>query len=148
MRLARRQAQRVQFGFQMADDAIGAHQLNGADGILRDGAHAFRVGSSVRRSSAFFRGGLAGDGLSGQRGGNLVAGKRIFLIAQPGRAAAKLGGGEAVFAKPREIGAPGVIHAGRVGEILGIQGFQEGGIGAGEEGGGVQDVVGRAVDSL
>ena len=64
MRLARRDLQGIEIGFQMADDAIGAHQLDGADGILGDGAGVLAVGGQRPWPAAGFR---RGGGLAAQR---------------------------------------------------------------------------------
>ena len=148
MRRVRRDPQRIEVGFKMTDDAEGAHQLNGADGIERGGAHAFAVcwGGCGRR--AFFRRRLGSRRLAGQRQGDVVLGQDRFVIALPGRAAAQLGGGQARFAQFGEIGTPAFIQGVGIGEILGVEPFQEGGIGAGQKAGRVQNVVGGAIEPI
>ena len=96
--------QGIEIGLQMADDAIGAHQLDGADGILAP--RRGRCSARLARRSAFGGGGLAAA-LAGQRADEFVlAGRRALLVAPPGGTAAQLGGGQALLAQAGEIGPP------------------------------------------
>ena len=81
-RLALLQAQRIEIGFEMANDAIGADELNRADEVLR---MAGRGGSGRR---------LAGlDRVPGQCGDEIPIFVGKFDSGLPGRAAAQLGRG-------------------------------------------------------
>ena len=56
---------------------------------------------------------------------------RWLLVAPPFRPPAELRGVERRLAEARKIGTPALVHRIGVLEILGIDGFHEGGIGAG-----------------
>ena len=68
----------------------------------------------------------------------------LALSAMSGAALAQLGGFQALFAQLGEISPPGLVHAGRVGDILGVKSLDESGIGAGEEKGRIQNFIGSA----
>ncbi|MEJ0042880.1 MAG: hypothetical protein WDM81_12040 [Rhizomicrobium sp.] len=117
----------------MADDAIGAHELYGADRILR---RLVQIG--LRRDA------LAGRPLAGQRADEIAILQAGFLVAPPLRAAAELGRVERGLAEARKISPPAFVHRIGVLEILGIERFHEGRVGAGQEGGRLQQFVGTA----
>jgi len=106
-----REMERVEIGFEMADDAIGAYHLNRADGIQRR-----RTQIALARLPASPRRPVAGEGA------DKIAACEIGLgVAPPLRAAAKLGRVQVLFAQARKIGSPGRIHGVRIFLILSVE---------------------------
>ncbi len=137
MRHLRRDVQRIEIGFEMADDAIGAHELDGADGFLR---RLVQVGLTD--------GALLLRPLAGERADKLAVFELGFPVAPPRRAAADLGRIELGLAQACEVFTPCWIDGVGIFEILGVERLHEGGIGAGQEGGRFQDLVGGPGDSV
>ena len=82
--------------------------------------------------------------MAGQRTDEIAILQLWFLVPPPFRAAAELGRIERGLTKARKIGTPALVDGIGVFEILGIEGFDEGGVGAGQEGGRLQQIVGAA----
>ena len=114
------QIQRIEIGGEMADHAIGAHHLHGANGFVRGG---MQIGFA--RGAGFGCRPLAGEGA------DRVAGfQREFAVPPPRGAAAQLCRGQPTFAQFGEPLPPGRIHRVGVLLILGIELFEEGCVGA------------------
>ncbi len=134
-----RDLERIEIGFEMADHAIGAHHVNGADGFLGGRAKI------VFRGAALFGARLQ---LAGERGNDFAVLQLQLGVAPPAGPAAELGRRKAGFAQFGEEGPPAVIHRIGVLLVLGIELFDEGGVGAIQERGEVQNLVGGPVQSV
>ena len=111
-----RQMQRIEIGREMPDHAIGAHQLNGADGFLCGRAQILFADAAP----------CARGPLAGQRADQFAVFELQFGVAPPGRPAAELRGREPLLAKLGEKGAPGRVHRFRIFQILGVEMLDEG----------------------
>ena len=156
LRRARRDAQRIEVGFQMTDHAIGTDHLDGVDGMF-GGVGALGRSCLMEGSAAGdcgFALVLAGPALgsrgirTAQGGGQVVDGCDGLAVTLPGGAAAQLGGGQALFTQLGEIAAPAFVHRSGVGEVLGVKPFQEGRVGAAQKRGGVHDFVRCAMKAI
>ena len=131
------QLQRVKVRFQMADHAIGAHQLDHANGLLGAAADFGLADHTLFRRP-----------LPGQRADQLAAFVGGAGIAAPGGAPAQLGRVQPAFAQFGEPGPPARLHRIRVFQILGVKRLDEMGIGAIEKRGRLQNLVGETGDTI
>ena len=142
-----RDAQRIQLGFQMPDHAIGADHLDSVNGSLGGfgGVHGGGRCSGGRLAGLAGLGRRRGGLLSGQ-GRDQIAARIIGLgIALPGGAAAKLGGAEALFAQLGKIGLPTFLDRCGIGQPCLVHLLDKSGVGAVEEGRGLENVVRGAI---
>ena len=136
MILAAFKPQGIEIGFEMADDAIGAHELNGADGILGRNvavgvAHTPARGTPRERLAC----------IAGKRADQLAVLEDRLGVAPPGRSASQLRRRKVALAERLEKGAPCAVDRTGIFEILRVEPFDEGSIGAEQKGGGVQKLV-------
>ena len=133
----------------MADHPIGADHLDGMDGMF-GGVRG--VGSGRRRRGGF--GGLARRSLrrrrvlAGKRRNQIAAGEIGAAVALPLRTAAQLGGRKILVPNLREIGLPAFIYRRGVGQPGRVHLLDKGGVGAIEERGRLEDVVGGAIQPI
>ena len=127
-----RQLQRIEVGCEMADHAIGADQLDGADGFLGGGPQILLAG---RRA-------CLGLPLAGERADQLAVLELHLDVAPPSGSAAQLGRRQAAFVQLGEIGPPALIHGIGVFLVAGVERLDEGRIGAEEKRALFQEVVG------
>ena len=80
---------------------------------------------------------------SGQSLDQLAIGEARAAVALPAGAAPELGRAQTLFAERVEERPPSAVDRGRVAQVLGIQPFDEAGIGSEQERGGFQDGIGR-----
>ena len=151
LRRLRRDAERIEIGLEMADHPVSADHLHRMDRLLGRFLRACGVGGPTSNCFGAFRVSLirrGRRGLAGQGKGGVVTGQCGALAARPGRALAQLRCGQIAFAQAGEIILPGRIDGIGIGEIALIELLDEGGIGAGEEAGGLQNVVGGAAERV
>ena len=137
MRLLGRDLQGIEVGLEMTDDTVGAHDLNGADGILR---HLVQVGGA---GLAFARRPLPGQGAD-----QIAIRQLRLLVAPPGGPAAKLRRRKRVLAQAQKIGTPAFVHRIGIFQVLGVERLDEGGVGAGEKRGRFEQLIGAARETI
>ena len=121
----------------MADDAVGAHKLNGANGFLGREAKIVLAGSAFARRP-----------LTRQRADEFAIFELWFLVAPPGGTAPDLRRFERRLSKTRKIGAPSFIHRIGIFEILRVKGLDEDSVCPKQKGGRFEQVVGAAIESV
>ena len=131
-----RELERIEIGFEVTDHAIGAHQLDGANGLLRGDPQVL----FTRRWRRF--------PLTGQCADKLAIRQLGLHVTGPARSAADLRRRQARLTQFGEISRPRRLDRIRIFQVSGVERLNKGGVGAEQKRGRFQDFVGCPIQPV